>query len=228
MLQASKSSYHYKSRKDGQAVLRKRIREIAETRVRYGYRRIHVLLRREGWEINDKRIYRLYCEEGLQKRNKTPKRRVSAKLRDDRRPASAPGEVWAMDWNTVVLGVLSMDPSIVALVIILAAISTSFIYHRLETSLYVTCGILAVLSSIGLFGHVIFLLHVGKLSFEFAQALHHSAFVLVLNINGQFLVRLDFLTVFLLHDDLRRRYLEFIIFTPHFFNENGKVQLTSA
>lgn len=63
-----------------------------------------------------------------------------------------------MDWNTVVLGVLSLDPSIVALVIILAAISTSFIYHRLETSLYVTCAILAILSSIGLFGHVIFLL----------------------------------------------------------------------
>ncbi len=98
MLRASKSSYHYKSRKDGQAVLRKRIREIAETRVRYGYRRIHVLLRREGWRINHKRTYRLYCEEGLQMRSKTPKRRVSAKLRDDRRPASAPGEVWAMDF----------------------------------------------------------------------------------------------------------------------------------
>lgn len=98
MLQASKSSYHYKSRKDGQAVLRKRIREIAETRVRYGYRRIHVLLRREGWRINHKRTHRLYCEEGLQMRNKTPKRRVSAKLRDDRRPALAPGEIWAMDF----------------------------------------------------------------------------------------------------------------------------------
>ena len=96
VLQASKSSYHYKSRKDGQAVLRKRIREIAETRVRYGYRRIHVLLQREGWRINHKRTYRLYCEEGLQMRNKTPKRRASAKLREDRRPASAPGEVWAM------------------------------------------------------------------------------------------------------------------------------------
>jgi putative transposase len=78
--------------------LRKRIREIAETRVRYGYRRIHVLLRREGWKINHKRTYRLYCEEDLQMRSKTPKRRVSAKLREDRRPASAPGEVWAMDF----------------------------------------------------------------------------------------------------------------------------------
>ena len=75
--------------------MRKRIREIAETRVRYGYRRIHVLLRREGWQVNAKRIYRLYCEEGLQMRNKTPKRRVSAKLRDDRRPATAANDCWA-------------------------------------------------------------------------------------------------------------------------------------
>lgn len=35
------------------------MREIAETRVRYGYRRVHVLLRREGWDVNAKRIYRL-------------------------------------------------------------------------------------------------------------------------------------------------------------------------
>jgi putative transposase len=50
-----------------------RIREIAATRVRYGYHRIHVLLRREGWRINPKRVYRLYREMGLQLRNKTPK-----------------------------------------------------------------------------------------------------------------------------------------------------------
>jgi putative transposase len=56
--------------------------------MRYGYRRIHVLLRREGWNVNPKRIYRLYQELGLQLRNKTPKRRVNAKLRSDRRPAT--------------------------------------------------------------------------------------------------------------------------------------------
>ncbi len=42
--------------------------------MRYGYRRIHVLLRREGWLVNAKRIYRLYKELSLQLRNKTPKR----------------------------------------------------------------------------------------------------------------------------------------------------------
>jgi transposase InsO family protein len=49
------SSYHYSSRRPGQAGLEQRIKEIAATRVRYGYRRVHVLLRREGWPINQKK-----------------------------------------------------------------------------------------------------------------------------------------------------------------------------
>ena len=54
--------YRYKSRRGDQAALKARIKGIAETRVRYGYRRIHVLLRREGWLINEKRVHRLYSE----------------------------------------------------------------------------------------------------------------------------------------------------------------------
>lgn len=95
---AQRSSYHYRPRGDDQADLKKRIKEIAETRVRYGYRRIHVLLRREGWNVNAKRIYRLYKEMGLQLRNKTPKRRVKAKLREDRVQATHSNEIWAMDF----------------------------------------------------------------------------------------------------------------------------------
>lgn len=57
-----------------QAALKLRIKEICETRVRFGCRSIHVLLRREGWNINVKRVRRLYTEQGLQLRNKTPKR----------------------------------------------------------------------------------------------------------------------------------------------------------
>ena len=98
VLLASRTSYQYQSCLPSQAFLRKRIRAIAETRVRYGYRRIQVLLKREGWPVNAKRIYRLYTQEGLQLRNKTPKRKVSAKLREDRSPATAPNEVWAMDF----------------------------------------------------------------------------------------------------------------------------------
>jgi putative transposase len=78
--------------------LKARIKEIAATRVRYGYRRVHVLLRREGWPVNAKRIYRLYKELGLQLRNKTPKRRVKAKLREDRTEAVHSNDVWAMDF----------------------------------------------------------------------------------------------------------------------------------
>jgi putative transposase len=66
--------------------------------VRYGYRRIHVLLRREGWPVNAKRVYRLYRDLGLQLRNKTPKRRVKAKLRDGCHPATRANETWAMDF----------------------------------------------------------------------------------------------------------------------------------
>lgn len=71
---------------------------MASTRVRYGYRRIHVLLRREGWQINHKRTRRIYRELGLQLRNKTPKRKVKAKLREDRVVATAPNECWSMDF----------------------------------------------------------------------------------------------------------------------------------
>jgi transposase InsO family protein len=56
-----------------------RVKEIAETRVRYGYRHFHGLLRREGWRVNAKRVWRLYREMGLPLRNKTPKRRVIPK-----------------------------------------------------------------------------------------------------------------------------------------------------
>ncbi len=95
---APRSTFHYRPRRPEQALLRERIREIAQTRVRNGYRRSHVLLRREGWMVNAKRVRRLYCLEGLQMRHKPPRRRVMTKLREDRAPATAPNQVWAMDW----------------------------------------------------------------------------------------------------------------------------------
>ena len=74
------------------------MKEICETRVRYGYRRVHVLLRREGWMVNHKKTYKLYKELGLQLRAKVPKRRVKAKLRVGRQAASRSNDVWAMDF----------------------------------------------------------------------------------------------------------------------------------
>ena len=97
-LEFDRSTYHYKSRRPDQAGLEARIKEICATRVRYGYRRVHVVLQREGWNINLKKTHRIYNELGLQLRNKTPKRRVKAKLRDDRKPATRPNETWAMDF----------------------------------------------------------------------------------------------------------------------------------
>ena len=76
-----------------------RIKELAEIRVSYGYRRIHVLLLREGWKVNHKREYRLYNQEGLMMRSKKPRRRhVSGKNRIERPVATTRNETWSMDF----------------------------------------------------------------------------------------------------------------------------------
>ena len=75
-----------------------RLRELAAARVRYGYRRLHILLQREGWQINAKRVYRLYCEENLGLRTRTPKRRVSCRTRVGRPAAEQINDCWAMDF----------------------------------------------------------------------------------------------------------------------------------
>ncbi len=75
-----------------------RLRELAATRVHYGYRRLHILLRREGWNFNAKRVYRLYREEQLGLRRKTPKRRVSCRTRVDRPETTCVNACWAMDF----------------------------------------------------------------------------------------------------------------------------------
>jgi transposase InsO family protein len=75
-----------------------RIKDVCTTCVRYGYRRVHMMLRREGWIVNAKKAFRICNELGLQLRNKTPRQRVKAKLRDDRQSATQPNETWAMDF----------------------------------------------------------------------------------------------------------------------------------
>lgn len=94
----SRGLYRYESRRDARTELRVRIREIAQARVRNGYRRVHVLLGREGWKANHKLVYRLYREEGLGLRRKRPKRHVSAVHREVRSPATKPNEAWSMDF----------------------------------------------------------------------------------------------------------------------------------
>lgn len=98
VIKLTRSSFYYETRRDRQDFLRKRIKEITEVRIHYGYRRIHTLLKREGWNINHKRVFRLYREEGLQMRNKKPKRKKSAMIRQAQIPAKALNDCWSMDF----------------------------------------------------------------------------------------------------------------------------------
>lgn len=75
-----------------------RIREITSTRVHYGHRRVHVLLRREGHPDNVERVYRLYRDEGLSLRLKRPKGNKAAKLRQPKQWAHTINEIWGMDF----------------------------------------------------------------------------------------------------------------------------------
>ncbi len=79
-------------------MLRGRIIAIAAARVRYGYRRIHVLLQREGWKVNAKRVARLYTLEGLNLRAKGPKRRRRSAAQRIRLSPAGPNQVWSMDF----------------------------------------------------------------------------------------------------------------------------------
>ena len=75
-----------------------RIREITRTRVRYGYRKIHVLLNREGWSVGKYLVERLYREEGLSLRQRVKRRRRAAEHRRERFHPKAPNQVGSMDF----------------------------------------------------------------------------------------------------------------------------------
>lgn len=92
-----RSSQRYCSRKDAQLALRGKLKELASTYVRYGYRRLTVLLRRQGWKVNAKRIYRLYTEEGLIVRTKQ-RRKIARRQRGTVPAAVRPGQRWSMDF----------------------------------------------------------------------------------------------------------------------------------
>jgi len=79
-------------------VLRRRIREIALSRPRFGYQRIHVMLRREGWMVNRKRVHRLYCLEGLQLRMRVRRRKHQCLHRGPAPKASRRHERLSMDF----------------------------------------------------------------------------------------------------------------------------------
>ncbi len=92
-----RSSLRYRRRRPSDAALRQRLRELADQRHRFGYRRLHVLLRREQWRVNHKRVYRIYREEGLAVRRRKRKPRAGI----GRVPLPVPeraNQGWTMDF----------------------------------------------------------------------------------------------------------------------------------
>jgi putative transposase len=93
----SRSTVQYRSVRPPDRELRSRLKDLAEERRRWGYRMLHVLLEREGHEINHKRVYRLYREEGLQIQRRR-KRKRSARPRRAMEMPTAANERWSMDF----------------------------------------------------------------------------------------------------------------------------------
>ena len=93
----ARATHRYQSQAKDQSALKIRLRDLAKSRIRYGYRRLHVLLQREGWHVNHKRVYRLYRQAGLSLRLKARKQRVSG-LRGPKPVATRPNECWSMDF----------------------------------------------------------------------------------------------------------------------------------
>lgn len=94
----SRASFHYRSTvAAGDSALTERISELAHERRRFGYRRVHQLLRREGIDVNHKKVYRLYREAGLA----VPKRKRRKGIAMERQPLvlpEAPNQTWSMDF----------------------------------------------------------------------------------------------------------------------------------
>ena len=97
MIRQHRSVQYYRSCKDPKTGLRARMRELAQVRVRYGYRRLQVLLRREGWSLGKEQAYRIYGDESLQLRSKMPHRRKMVVGRRERYVPKRPNQAWSMD-----------------------------------------------------------------------------------------------------------------------------------
>jgi putative transposase len=97
IVQLCRASFWYKSQAEDPAALRAHLKELAFSRPRYGYRRLHVLLGREGWKINHKRVYRLYRQEGLQVRTKR-RRKFTSRARVPPGVALQRNDQWSVDF----------------------------------------------------------------------------------------------------------------------------------
>jgi len=94
---ADRASVRYRSRRPGDGALRDRLRCLAHERRRFGYRRLYVLLRREGQVVNRKRVYRLYREERLMVRRRGGRKRALGTRAPIALPSAA-NERWSLDF----------------------------------------------------------------------------------------------------------------------------------
>ena len=100
LMQMHRATCRYRRRRNEDRHLRARLRELAATRRRFGYRRLKVLLKREGFQVNHKKVYRLYGEEKLSIRRRKGRRRLPTAA--GRVPWKLPArsdEVWTMDFT---------------------------------------------------------------------------------------------------------------------------------
>lgn len=99
VLRVPRATYRYRSCADPRTDLRMRIRDLARARVSYGYRRIRVLLNREGWAVGRYLVYRLYKEEGLTlKKRPARRKRTAAMPRQEKILATRPNQIWSLDF----------------------------------------------------------------------------------------------------------------------------------
>lgn len=96
-LGADRTSVRYRSRRPDDATARVRLRELASIRRRFGYRRLHILLRREGIVMNHKKLRRLYREERLQMRRRGGRKRALG-TRTPMALPQGPNQRWSLDF----------------------------------------------------------------------------------------------------------------------------------
>jgi putative transposase len=98
LAQLRRATMRYQARPHDQTALRERLRALAQERPRFGYRRLTVLLRREFGAVNHKRVYRLYCAEGLRVRRRVRKR-IAATCRQPQVEPTTIGTTWSVDFT---------------------------------------------------------------------------------------------------------------------------------
>ena len=89
--------YRYRSTRSDDTALRTRLRELSSERRRFGYRRLHILLKREGWEVNWKKLYRIYREEPLTVRKRGGRKRALG-TRAPMAIPQGPNQRWSLDF----------------------------------------------------------------------------------------------------------------------------------